>query len=336
LGRAEGVDLNALKIYGYLDEVYTKSNNEQGNKNGSFDLAHFNLLFDFPVTSKLIVKTHIIFQGAPDTARDFGTIKVEWNFFEYAFRDEFKFRGGQVVTPFGIFNEVRETAPAFLTVEVPQNLILPATRGGFSFFPEHNKGGGILGRFFGSGREGSGWEASYDLYVGNGENLDTVNPAQFDDNADKSVGGRFNYSPTDSLFFGLSFFTGERAVTDTTDSRHNSLGGHFVWNTRALNISVEGAYSEFNGQEEWGGFTQTSYRILKNLALYYRYEYLDPNINEFKDTWETHLFGLNWNPITGMYMKVEFNFHERGKDNSLVTLGQTDFSEIQAAIAVAF
>jgi len=236
--RAEGVDINELRIYGYLDLVYTKSNNEQGNENGSFDLAHFNLLFDFPVTDKLIVKTHIEFQHAPDTERNFGTIKIEWNFFEYAFRDEFRIRVGQVVTPFGIFNEIRDTAPAFLTFEVPQNLILPATRGGFSFFPEHNKGVGILGNFFGSERGSSDWEANYDLYIGNGENLDNVNPAQFDDNADKSIGGRFNFSPQEPIFLGFSFFTGDRAVTDTSDSRHYSLGGPGFGEPRTLERRV--------------------------------------------------------------------------------------------------
>lgn len=72
------------------------------------------------------------------------------------------------------------------------DLILPTTRGGFSFYPEHNKGFTILGNFLGSkyGHPNLGWD--YTFYIGNGENRDSVNAAQFDENVIKPLVDVFN------------------------------------------------------------------------------------------------------------------------------------------------
>ena len=336
LKKSEAISIEDLQVYGYLDEVYSKSNNAQGNKNGSFDLAHFNLLFDFPLNERWIVKSHIEFQHGVDTERDFGTVKIEWNYFQHSFIDEFKTRGGQTVTPFGIFNEVRDTAPAFLTVEAPQNLILPTTRGGFSFYPEHNKGFTILGNFLGSkyGHPDLDWD--YTFYIGNGENRDSVNAAQFDDNVNKAIGGRFQFMYQETTQFGVSFYSGDRALTADLDSVHHSLGAHVVIDNDIFNISVEGAYSKFDQTEEWGGFAQGSFTVFDDFFPYYRFEFLNPDASIVNDNWETHIIGINWNRFAGVFMKFEWNFHNRGINNKLVTLGQTSFNEVQSSISIAF
>ena len=331
----EAVSIDDLRIYGYFDLEYDQSNNSQGNKNGSFDNHHFNLLMDFPVSNKLIVKSHIEFEHGTDTKNDFGTAKVEWVFLEYSFLDELHLRGGKFFSPFGFYNELRDSTPAFLSLDVPTSIYFAQARGGFDFMPQQNTGISVWGQSNHTLSLVGDFGLDYSLYVGNGENTSTTNPSEFDDNADKAIGGRVNLYPNDTFRFGVSFFTGEKAISSSLDSRHSTVGLSMGLDIDLFNLTGEGVYSKLNGTEQYAGYVQASLQM-GIFSPYYRYEQLDPDVSIPDDTWETHIIGLNSNLVRGLYLKTEIDFHDRGKDNSLVTQGQTTYHEYRASVVVAF
>ena len=332
---SKAVSLDALRIYGYFDLEYEQASNSQGNKNGSFDNHHFNLLMDFPVSNELIVKTHVEFEHGVDSGNSFGTVKLEWAFFEYSFQDAFQLRGGKHFSPFGFYNEIRDSTPAFLSLDVPASIYFSRLRGGYDFVFEQNTGINLLGQSISLNPFGQNWEMDYSVYVGNGGNTATTNPAEFDDNSNKAVGGRVNLYPSETFRVGLSFFTGDKAVNANQDAAHNTLAVSMGFDSELFFLVSEGAYSKFNGTEQYAGYLQAS----MNRGIYspyYRYEILNPDTSLPDDNWKTHIIGLNSNLTKGMYLKTEIDYHDRGKGNRFVTKGQTTYFEYKAAVVVAF
>lgn len=337
----EGVALEDLRIYGYIDLKYQIASNSQGeaigiNKEGSFDNHHFNLLLDLPVTPKLIVRGHIEFEHGVDTEKNYGSVKTEWAFFQYSFFDELKARGGKVLTPYGLFNEIRDATPVYLSVDVPQNIYTTPMRGGFDFFPEAMNGIGATGiASLYKYRLGSG-NFGYSMFLGNGETPANINPAQQDYSTRKSVGGRVFYTPKDILTMGVSFYSGDRQTSKVVSYAHDTVGGDLALDLGSFNLTTEAAYSKFNGVEETAAHAQVSYTLGGLFTPYYRFEYFNPNIDFTDRFWRTHLFGLNISPLKGVAIKLEMDIHERGINNPLVTAGQTTFNEIKTAVAIAF
>lgn len=117
----EAVSLEELRLYGYIDLKYQKASNTQGDaigitKDGSFDNHHFNLLFDFPVTQRLIVRGHIEFEHGVDTTKNYGGVKTEWAFFQYNFFDELKARGGKTFDP-ELVQHFKKALPKILEIK---------------------------------------------------------------------------------------------------------------------------------------------------------------------------------------------------------------------------
>lgn len=328
-------DIKDITIHGYMDLEYNKADNSQGNNNGSFDSRHFNLLFDFPINERLIVKSHIEFEHGVDTKNGFGKVQLEYAFFEFTLSDIFKFRGGKTLTPFGLFNEVRDAAPAYMTVRIPTNLYSASKRGGFEFFPEYNTGLGLLGLYQIGKNDSVPYEIDYAFQLGNGEGLETTNPFSSDDNGNKSLSSRFNLHIKDTATIGLSFYTGDKAISETIDAVHNTISALFVLHNSALDIISEAARTEFAGTRETAVYVQVSYTIFDDYAPYYRYEHFDPS-SITNDSWQSHIIGLNCHFAPNIVLKIEHNFHERGENNKLVSNGQTKFKEINAAIAISF
>lgn len=136
---AWAVDFSATKFYGYIDLEYKQTTADKFDdtgpddanlKNGSFDQHHFNLLVDVPVSPKLAMKGHIEFEHGLNQGIDSGNVVLEYAFGEYIVRDWLKLRGGKMLTPWGIYNEIHDATPAYLTVPPPGSLLqsLPERR----------------------------------------------------------------------------------------------------------------------------------------------------------------------------------------------------------------
>jgi len=335
LNFAEAFEKKDFKFYGYLDLNYTRFNKNPGKKKDSFDGSQLNLLLDYSATENLILKSQFEIGNEEDTFRNLEKVETEYLFAQYFFSDALQVRGGTILTPFGIFNEIHNATPAFLTVEIPLNIYEADDRGGFNFFSENNLGGSILGNYFFKSESFSSWEINYSAYIGESDDIDSPDPMKIEGNPNKAIGAQLNVSPSDLLTFGFSFFSEDDALFNLFSASHTTFLGSAIFNKNDFNLTFEAVYSKLSGAEQVAFFAQTSY-LFKKLSPYYRFEYTDPFLSQPDDQWKTHIFGLNYKLFKSAVLKSEINIHDTEKNNASITVNQESFNEVKAAIAIAF
>ncbi len=116
---SERIQLNGFLSQGF---VYSTHNDfiPQSSKNGSFEMNEAALAITADVSKKLRLGFQLL-------ARDLGRIgnhqiQLDWGFAEYRFANAFSLRIGKIKTPFGFFNEFRDTDALFPMVVLPQSI----------------------------------------------------------------------------------------------------------------------------------------------------------------------------------------------------------------------
>ncbi|MBI5186580.1 MAG: hypothetical protein HZA01_12765 [Nitrospinae bacterium] len=337
-GTVDAFEFGNVHFHGYLDMEYTKADRnwsgQHNYKNGSFDAHHFNLVLDAPVNEKLLVAAMIGMEhGLDQSAIGFnnGRIVTEYAFGQYAFADYFKIRAGKMLTPYGFLNEIHDATPALLTVEAPLTLYSAQKRGGEAIFPEWSTGAGVLGNFFLFEDMG----LDYVFYIANGENTGQTNEAEFDDNANKALGGRVLFTPWDFLTLGFSVFYGDIAVKKNLDKTHASYGFSLAFEWDNFNLTGEFFDSKIRNIEQQASYVQASYTFLGRITPHIKYEYL--NVLEQEDyDWHDLGVGVNFKVMDGLFLKAEFHSHLRGRDNSEVYNNMRRYNEFVGQVAIAF
>ena len=340
---ANAMSLGDLTLHGYLDLEYTQATknegpdnpNATGMDNGSFDIHHLNLLMDMNIRPELSAHAMIEFDHGADTERNQGDIILEYGFADYIFSNWLKIRGGKTLTPYGLYNEIHDASPAFLSVFVPETFYMADSKGGFPMIPKWVTGLSVRGEL-----TLPRWyhDIEYVLYVGNGENLGSTNDAAYDDNANKAVGGRIHFTTSDeSLQLGVSGFYGDKAVTpDNLSERHWTFIGSASYYWKHLNVRGEYGQSKLGDRKETSTYVQVSWRFGR-YTPYGRFQYLDPDTNESDDYWKTYLLGLNIKITDNLFFKVEWDEHSRGANNvEVIHKGSEDFGEFRTALTVFF
>ncbi|MBI4665913.1 MAG: hypothetical protein HY751_05810 [Nitrospinae bacterium] len=339
---ASAVTWDRVTLHGYLDLEYTQATKPEGEDdpsspgadNGSFDQHHFNLLTDIHVAPDLWVKAHVEFDHGADSELGQGGIILEYGFGEYVMREWLKFRGGKALTPYGIYNEIHDATPAFISVSVPEMIYKSERRGGFAMMPKWITGLYALGETPVGKRQNN---FDYVFYVGNGESVG-VNEAQHDANPNKAVGGRLQYSMDDDKFMGgVSYYYGDKAVSE--DNLSQNHWGYIVslnYNAYPLNLMGEYGQSKLGSRTLYAWYGQASY-ALGRFTPYARYQSIDPSDNEADDFWNALTLGLNIKANNNLFFKFEWNDNRRGENNNdILTPGNEDFSEFRSAITIFF
>ncbi len=340
LQNAAAIDLSKVTLNGYIDLEYTVADygDTPNQNNGAFHQHHLSFLLDIPVNEQVSAYTHIEFDhGANTSVKNGGDIIVENAFIRYLVCDEVQLRFGKALTPFGYYNEIHDSTPAFISVFIPRTIYRVDERGGKPMFPKWNTGINVLGTV-----AMKATELDYVLYVGNGENATgtgspATNEAEADDNKNKAYGARVNLQPNDHTQFGLSYFNGEKATGTLTivNVPHSTMGVLFTTNTSSFNLLAEYAQSDVNGIKDVGAYGQVTYFLSKKFTPYYRYEYTDPNDHISTDTWTEQIIGLNIKPVNNLIFKIEASNNHRER-NYTPAVPHADFNELRMAVALYF
>ena len=328
-------------FHGYTDFLYKQNTKAEAldepgapdPTNGAFDFRHLTLLADIHVMPELWIKTNVEFDHTPDTELGHGGIIMEYGFAEYLVKDWFKLRAGKSLTPYGIFNEVHDASPTYLTVNVPELIYKAETRGGFSFIPKWVTGLATLGIT----NPCDGCEFDYVIYVGNGESVG-VNDGQYDSNHNKALGGRAQISINDEQYLaGISAFYDEKAVSETKlNETHWAYLISLNYNRAALNLKAEYGQSKLGSRTESVWYIQSSYR-LGRYTPYVMVQSIDPNDAQPDDYWNVYMAGLNVQVNKHMFLKLEWRENRRGKNNNeIITPGNEDFGEFKSAVTIYF
>ena len=344
-GPAQGaLLLDNIKVYGYFDLGYFQTTgpkfagggpDDPDMENGAFDLRHFNILTDITVRQNLFVKMHIEFEHGINPSSEEASLVMEYGFAEYVVKDALKLRAGKMLTPIGIFGEIHDATPAYLSVSPPETFYRPFRKGGVMLAPKWNTGLMLMGTL---AVTPDAPELEYALYVGNGESRITTNEAENDDNPNKALGFRLQLiTAGDILNVGVSGYKGDKAQ-DKTHMRlpHTSLSGHISANFKGFNIMAEYGRSDLNGEIETTWYVQTSLRI-GAVTPYFRYQSLNPNQKILDDSWVIWVGGVNIILTDGVYLKLEWDENRRGRGNEYLITGEDkDFGEFQSSLTMMF
>ena len=337
---AYAVDLSKITFNGFVDLEYTQSSNSADNVNGAFHQHHLSFLMDVPVDERISGHFHIEFDhGVNSAAPNGGDIIVEKSFIQYAQSDLLQFRFGKVLTPFGHYNEVHDATPAFLSVFIPITIYRENERGGTAMFPKWTTGVNVLG----AGEVG-GAVMDYIFYVGNGENVVSVNESEHDNNRNKAYGGRVTCQTGKATSLAVSYYSGEKAESALRLTiPHTTWGLMAVSGIGDLSGVAEYAQSDVGGVVDVGAYGQLSYMMSKHITPYYRYEYTDPDNKTSGDSWTEQIVGVNIKPDDHLIFKIEVADHVRGANNrdvgvdvNTLTPNPRDYLDFRFAVTLFF
>ncbi len=227
---SERIQLNGFLSQGF---VYSTHNDfiPQSSKNGSFEFNEAALAITTDVSKKLRLGFQLL-------ARDLGRIgnhqiELDWGFAEYQFSNAFSLRIGKIKTPFGFFNEFRDTDALFPMVIMPQSIYDESMR---SVFRAYNGSA-----FCGNLNLGDAGSINYHLFLG-GVNHETDAPYMIQIFTAVNVG----LAP-----YGMSI---SPIVMDT----QAFVGGRLIWKTPLPGLRLGGSFvhmkNQFNSELNIPGF----------------------------------------------------------------------------------
>ncbi|MBL4868116.1 MAG: hypothetical protein JKY67_17260 [Pseudomonadales bacterium] len=332
--------LENISLNGYLSVEYEKNigGDDEGDKNGSFDMDLMDLVFNIQATDKLRIATDLTWEHGAASEDNRGNVAVEYAFAEYTAADNTKIRIGKMFTNFGIYNEIHTAKPATLTVKEPLSTNKNNKLGSeIRFYPRWLMGIALVGTY-----QVSQIHGDYVIQLSNGETEDEdVNPFEEDDNTHKAINGRIRIGYTDTVQFGFSFYMDSMEDPNTNGRIDlNSYGIQAEWE------NVEGTGLEFEfvvGEENYSmanKLTRNAYTLMAFQRLhdkytpYLRYEYLEPDDNTSDDTGSVLILGINILVDENMFVKLEVDRFSTEANNA--KFNGASFTEFKASLSIGF
>ena len=348
----QGLGPAASKVYrvnqgvslgGYGEFLYENfsAKREDGSASGAldrFDAVRVILYVGYKFNDRLLFNSELEIEHGKESF-------LEFAYLDYLLTDHIGVRGGMLLTPLGLLNELHEP-PVFLGTERPvtESRIIPTTW--------RENGIGIFG---------AGDAFSWRLYL-----MNSFNGAEFSAMGlrggrqkgskalaeDMSVAGRLDYTGMPGLLLGLSAYSGDTAQGREINGQ--PVGGrvriwdaHFDYKTRgwdlralvagaqvsdvaAMNalIGLEGAVGI--GTDMLGWYVQAGYDVLRasrsahQLIPYVRYERVNTqrgvapgfSRNPATDLTVTSI-GAAWRPIPQAIAKLGYQIHSTAADTGV-------------------
>jgi hypothetical protein len=250
-----------------------------------------------------------------------GEIKLEFATVDISFGEGLNYRGGVILSPLGRFNLQHDSPLNDLTNRpLVTQQIIPTTLS--------EAGMGFFGTFYPSQQSLLG----YELYLVNGFNGNTATSIRSgrgshktDNNEEKSLVGRLNYSPFLGLDLGGSFHWG--AYDDAGDNKLTILAldgdfnrGPFELKGEFARASVDGAAAD----QQWGYYAQVGYHFLPGLVKQFpnsiftgifRYDAIDLETRDEK----RYTFGVNFRPEEDTALKLDYEVYDQDdKSNGVI------------------
>ena len=341
---AQQIDLSdKIRLNGYsnFEFEYMPSKQGRGDANASFDAQEFDLVFNILPTDRLRVNADLRWEHGVATEDSRGNAAISHGFVEYTFLDALKLRGGKMLLPFGIYNEIHTAKPAIFMYKEPFAVYKTEKLGGVRRFqPRSGSGLEALGAVnFG------GVESDYTLLLTNGETNGKKDPFEEDDNSNKSLTGRVRLRPLSWLMVGSSYYHDQL-------TEYDALGKATGGRTRQASYvqSLELSPGPFLVQGEWarssvtpsttpgtdmnGWYAVGSVMLLDRFRPYVEYQRFDPNTKLGNDDVTLVSPGVNIRIDGGLFLKFQADRYHSLPANT--RLKGVDYTELTAAAAVAF
>jgi hypothetical protein len=345
----QGVSLGGYGEFLYENFAPRREDGTDSGARNQADALRAILYVGYKFNDRLLFNSEIEIEHANDSF-------LEFAYLDYRLTDHIGVRGGLLLAPLGLINELHEP-PVFLGTERPltENLIIPTTW--------RENGIGLFG-----GGDAFSWRA----YLMNSFNGAKFTAAGLRGGRQKGakalaedigVAARFDYTGTLGMILGLSAYSGETAQGQELD--HQPVGGrvsiwdvHFDyersgWDLRAIvagahvsdvaemNIlnSLEGASGI--GSRMLGWYIQAGYDLLRTspsthrLIPFMRFEKVNTqrgvaagfSANPANDLTVTSI-GAAWKPVTQVIAKLGYQIHS--------TAANTGVNQMNASLGWLF
>lgn len=320
--RASG---SGTSIGGYIDhELFWNK------KNKTFDQHRFIPFIHGEVSDRIHVMAELEFEhgglvkGSGDSD---GEIKLEFATLDIAFAESFSYRGGVILSPLGKFNLIHDSPlNDFANRPLVAREIVPTT------LSEAGMG------FFGTVYPGEAAVLGYELYIVNGFNeaagariRSGRGSHKADNNEEKSLVGRLNYSPFLGVDLGGSFHRG--AYDDAGERSLAIYAADIDYNRGPFDLKGEFASASIDGvvaDSRSGYYVQAGYHFLSGVlsrfpnsvcTASFRYDHIDLGSSE-----ETRLtFGLNYRPEEQTVIKLDYEIYDRDEDSNGLILSVASY-----------
>lgn len=307
---------HGTSIGGYIDhELFWN------DKKKTFDQHRFIPFIHGEVSDRIHVMAELEFEhgglvkGSGDSD---GEIKLEFATLDISFAESFSYRGGVILSPLGKFNLIHDSPlNDFTNRPLVAREIVPTT------LSEAGMG------FFGTVYPTEAAVLGYELYLVNGFNeaagariRSGRGSHKADNNEEKSLVGRLNYSPFLGLDLGGSFHVG--AYDDAGDHNLSIFALDASYNRGPFDFMGEFASAAVDGaaaDSRSGYYAKVGYHFLPGaLAPFpnsiftasFRYDHIDLDTRD-----ETRLsFGLNFRPEEETVMKLDYEIYDQDEDSS--------------------
>ncbi len=336
--------------YGELDISQFREDN-----NNIIDAQRVVLYTGYKFNDRIIFNSEIEFEhGTTGTNQDGqdGSVSVEFATLDFLLTDPFNVRGGLLLVPFGIINEVHEPTTFFgvLRPEV-ETFVIPTTW--------RENGAGIFGEYSGfipgnlsyrayvvNSLDARGFTASSNRGARNSGNRARINDVAFV--------SRIEYDPAPGLKFGGSWFIGNSGQNESVDGEE--IGGLFQMYEADVQLQWRGlearglfvytflddaALIDLNngfegdesvGDQQFGWYVEAGYNLLSlaNFGQYFqyfapfvRYEHFNTQksvpsgfaSNPANDRQDV-TFGFNYKPIPQVVIKADYQWRDNEADSA--------------------
>lgn len=316
-------------INGFLDGEYTwmdkmpmvmKSGMLGTMEERSFlDQHHMNLLFGAE-TGKSRININLQSLNSFSSANAVGNIaKGQLDLKEaygiYSFHDLLKVQVGYMLSPFGIYNDVRYITPLFATVVLPQMYEMPGNyRSAGSTTAESvpnnlmptDANFMLLGSY-----SGDNVDLDYYFYVSNGERAANG----IDTNKDKGIGTRLKATVLEDFKFGFSYFSVNNSVNDF--GANSEVGKEILLGFDAelnfsdmLKLEAEYVYDEFEKRKDRHSYYVRLTGYVNKFSPFFAYDYAKDKANNlYKRGQARYGAGTGYKLSDFVTVKGEYHLH---------------------------
>ena len=316
-------------VGGYIDhELFWN------DKKKTFDQHRFIPFIYGEVSERIHVMAEIEFEHGglvKGKGESDGEVKLEFATVDISFSEAFNYRGGVILSPLGKFNLIHDSPLNDLTNRPLVNRqIIPTT------LSEAGMG------FFGTIYPSDDALVGYEIYLVNGFNAATVDSTgskirsgrgshKADNNDQKSIVGRVNYSPYLGMDLGVSAHTG--AYDDDGDETLTIFAIDGSYNRGAFDFNAEFASASVGGVDNDSGsgyYGQVGYHFAQGLleqfpnsicTASFRYDFID--LEPIEET--RYTFGLNFRPEEETVIKVDYEIWDQDDKGSGLILSVASY-----------
>ncbi|RMI13163.1 MAG: hypothetical protein D6681_06085 [Calditrichaeota bacterium] len=323
--------------HGFLTLEAEISNRDSVGRRGTFDLHHFNIFGNYLINSKARVFGEIEWEHGADLEPGennkpaAGFVRLERAWFEYRFSNYVTLRLGKFLTPYGIYNEIHDAAPAYDTSILPESLYGKHPNNSFGgerqrFYAKFSIGVQLLGTL-----ERKDAQLQYQLFLVNGRGK---NPFEQDDNSDKGIGLRL-LGEFQRVKVGYSLYTDRNGLFRNTRQTSHAVDlrlefNHWRLNSEFAHTRLGSGSTSLPTQVANGGYVEFAYYLFSKQTVLIRYDVIDPDNRFGGDFQRDIVIGTSVQFIKDALVKGEVHFwHQEDAPRK-------DFVLAIASLAVVF